>query len=59
MEKLIYLALTSADGRFEIKNLPAGSYELKAWHERFGELKQTIQVTDGPVEADFAYEPPK
>ncbi len=54
-----YVAVTAADGSFEIKGLPAGSYELKAWHERFGELKQTIQVTDGPVQADFAYEPPK
>jgi len=54
-----YFAVSSSDGSFEIKGLPPGSYELVAWHERFGELKKTIQVTDGPLEANFAYEPPK
>ena len=54
-----YFAVSSLDGSFEIKGLPPGSYELVAWHERFGELKQTIEVKDGTTEANFAYEPPK
>ncbi len=54
-----YVAVTAADGSFEIKGLPAGSYELKAWHERFGELKQTIEVKEGPAQANFAYDPPR
>ncbi len=54
-----YFAVTAADGSFEIKGLPPGSYELVAWHERFGELKKTVTVSDGSNEANFAYEPPK
>lgn len=29
-----YFALTDADGRFTIKNLPPGKYTLEVWHER-------------------------
>lgn len=54
-----YFAVTDVAGRFKIKGLPPGSYELVAWHERYGELKQTIEVSNGPIEANFAYEPPK
>ena len=35
-------AVSSADGKFRIENIPAGSYLLEAWHEHFG--KQEIQV---------------
>ncbi|MGH8064087.1 MAG: carboxypeptidase-like regulatory domain-containing protein, partial [Candidatus Entotheonellia bacterium] len=28
-----YFAITDADGRFRIDQVPAGSYTLKAWHE--------------------------
>jgi len=54
-----YFAVSNADGEFEIKGLPPGSYELVAWHERFGELRKTVTVSDGRQEANFAYEPPK
>lgn len=36
-----------ARGTFEIKNLPAGEYEIEAWHERFGKMSQKVTVTDG------------
>ena len=36
-----------ADGTFTIPNLPAGTYTLKAWHERAGELSQQITVPAG------------
>ena len=32
-----FFAVTDADGKFEIKNLPPGTYTLAVWHER---LKQ-------------------
>ena len=43
-----FFAVTSADGSFQIKGLPAGSYTLEAWHERLG--TQTQQVTIAPKE---------
>lgn len=52
-----YVAVTAENGSFKISGLPSGSYELRAWHERFGELKQTIEVKSDSVLANFAYEP--
>lgn len=31
-----YCAVTAADGTFEIKNLPAGKYQVNVWQESFG-----------------------
>jgi hypothetical protein len=31
-----YYAITDAEGKFEIKNVPAGNYRLVGWHERIG-----------------------
>ena len=51
-----FFAVSDADGRFAIPRLPAGTYTLEIWHERFG--TQTRQVTvaagDSP-ELTFAY----
>jgi plastocyanin len=41
-----YFAVTGADGKFEIKGLPAGTYTLAAVHEKLGE--QDIQITVAP-----------
>jgi hypothetical protein len=53
-----YFAVSGRDGAFEIKGLPAGTYELEAWHEKLG--TKTMQVTVGENEsktADFAFTP--
>lgn len=42
-----YVAVTRDDGSFAIDGLPAGSYELKAWHPVLGEKTATIDVKDG------------
>jgi hypothetical protein len=34
-----YAAVTDAEGRFTIPNLPQGEWEFRAWHERQGYLK--------------------
>lgn len=38
-----FFAVSAADGSFDLKGLPPGTYTLEAWHERFG--TQTTQVT--------------
>jgi len=32
-----YAAVTDEEGRFSIGDIPAGSYEVRAWHEGFGD----------------------
>ncbi len=32
-----YLSVTSADGKFEIADIPAGEYQLSVWHPALGE----------------------
>ena len=42
-----FWARPSADGGFEIPDLPAGTWVVKAWHERAGEASQAVTVTEG------------
>jgi uncharacterized protein (DUF2141 family) len=39
-----FFAVTGADGKFTIANLPAGTYEVEAWHEKLGTQKSTVTV---------------
>jgi plastocyanin len=51
-----FFAVSKADGSFEIKGLPAGTYTIEAWHERLG--VQTAKVTvdaKGTGAANFAF----
>ena len=49
-----YYAVTKDGGKFELQNLPAGTYTIEAWHEKSG--TQTQQVTIGPKETkDVAF----
>lgn len=49
-----YFAVTGDNGDFKIPNVPAGTYKLKAWHERLPADEQEIIVpADGDVKADF------
>jgi plastocyanin len=53
-----FFAVTAADGTFEIKGLPAGTFTIETWHEQFGLQMQTVTV-DGAAagKADFSYKP--
>ncbi len=31
-----YFQVTDKDGKFDLKNLPPGTYTLVAWHELYG-----------------------
>mgnify|MGYP006284525661 FL=1 len=40
-------AITGADGRFTIPNVPPGTYELRVWHESLKGAPQKVTVTAG------------
>lgn len=51
-----FFAVTDAEGKFEIKGLPAGTYTLAAVHEKLGEQTMTMTVTAQETgKADFTY----
>lgn len=39
-----YFAVTHDGGSFELKNLPAGTYTIEAWHEKLGTQTQTLTL---------------
>ena len=43
-----YVAITDADGNFELQNVPAGEWKFKFWHERPGYL-QNVRQGDSAV----------
>jgi plastocyanin len=54
-----FFDVTEADGKFEIGDLPAGSYEIEIWHEKLGTQTQKITVADGDTKTiDFTMSPP-
>jgi Carboxypeptidase regulatory-like domain len=49
-----YYATTDTKGHYNIKNIPAGTYTLRAWHERLPSQTKEITVPQtGEVRADF------
>ena len=42
-----YFAVTDNSGKFELTNLPPGSYTIAAWQESLGMLRQTITIKPG------------
>jgi hypothetical protein len=40
-----YMALTDAEGKFKIENLPEGDYEFTVWHEQVGYIEKALEVT--------------
>lgn len=39
-----FVAVTDKDGKFEIKDLPAGRHEFRIWHERAGYVEKSIEI---------------
>lgn len=53
-----YFMVTDKDGKFDLPNLPPGTYTLEAWHEKLG--VQTASVTIGAKETKevtFTFKP--
>jgi|CXWL01.1.fsa_nt_gi hypothetical protein len=52
-----YYAITGLEGAFTIKDLPAGTYRIKAWHPTLGEKEQNITVAaNGTTSLGFSFE---
>ncbi|HWS54156.1 MAG TPA: carboxypeptidase regulatory-like domain-containing protein [Pyrinomonadaceae bacterium] len=52
-----FFSVSGQDGRFEIKGVPAGTYTVVAWHEKYPQ-GQTTTVTVAPsasAEANFSF----
>ena len=39
-----YYSVTTGGGRFELANVPAGTYVVEAWHEKLGTLTQNVTL---------------
>ncbi len=54
-----YFSITGTDGSFTIEGLPAGTYEIEAWHEKLGTQTASVTVGDGEAgSADFTFSAP-
>ena len=42
-----YFRIPDTDGNFTLDDVPAGSYQISAWHERIGESINTVKVEAG------------
>ena len=42
-----YFAVTGEEGTVSLAGLPAGTYTVAAWHEKYGEQTQQVTVADG------------
>ncbi len=51
-----YFAVTDKDGAFDIKGVPVGTYEIEAWHERFGTKTGKVTIAKGkPAEVKLEF----
>lgn len=51
-----FFAVTGEDGSFAVSGLPAGTYTIAAWHEKYGTQTQSVTVGDGQAaSADFTF----
>jgi hypothetical protein len=55
-----FFDVTEKDGKFTIKNVPAGTYEIEAWHEKLGTKTQSVTIgADETKSVDFTFSPPQ
>ena len=56
-----YFAVTDAKGNFSIDGIPAGTYEVVCWQEKFKKkpLTKSVIIGDGETVQDFTFTRPK
>jgi hypothetical protein len=42
-----FAAVTDDNGTFTLARVPPGKYSIQIWHERYGKLSKTVEVTAG------------
>jgi hypothetical protein len=53
-----FFAVSGDNGSFTITGLPAGTYEIEAWHEKLGRKTASVTVpATGSVTSDFSFGP--
>ena len=53
-----FFGVTGEDGTFSLKGLPAGTYTIEAWHEKFGTQTQQVTLAAGESKSiDFEFKP--
>jgi plastocyanin len=51
-----YFAVTGPGGKFELKQLPPGTYTIEAWHEKLGTQTERVTLADkGSAEVSFTF----
>jgi len=51
-----FFAVTDSDGNYKLTGLPAGTYVIESWQEKYGPQDQTVTVSGSDTKtADFSY----
>ena len=54
-----FFCVTQPNGQYKIDNLPAGTYEIEAWHEKLPAQKTTVTLAEGEAkEVNFTLSVP-
>ena len=53
-----YFDTSDKSGSFSIGDVPDGTYEVEAWHEKLGTQTAEVTVSGGAAKADFSFKKP-